>query len=590
MPGRRPGRPGSAGSGRDPRRLGVAGAGAGGVVLALYAPHAERYADRMSPAVQPSATARHQEVARLLQVGDLNSAEALCNRLTADFPQFYPGWHSASFIALCRGQVTTASQMIQRALTHSPSDPRYLLQHARCLAAQRRLAESIAGASAAEQAAANDAQLLDAIGSFYNSVGEHQKASDVYSRAIRLDPSQALFWFNRATVRRFLGEISAAEEDYDRVIALRPDDYEAYSNRSDLRKQTPERNHIEAMEKLLAPGIAQWRGEVQLRHALAKEYEDLEQYAQSWRHLERGARLRREHLKYDVRYDVDTVDWIIKAFPNAPAQPIQGCPNGEPIAARPNAARANAARPIFIVGLPRSGTTLVERILGSHSSVFAAGELNHFAAVLVSAALTKTGGRPLPRADLVAATGELDFAALGAQYLERARPAASQRSHFTDKMPLNYLYCGLIRRALPDARIVHVTRHPLASCYAMFKTLFKDGYPFSYDLNDIGQYYVGYRRLMDHWRQSMPGVIYDISYERLVRDPENESRSLLAACGLEWQRECLEFYRNPTATTTASASQVRRPIYDSSLTQWRHYERQLEGLRAQLLAAGIEAT
>jgi tetratricopeptide (TPR) repeat protein len=529
--------------------------------------------------------ARHQEVTRLLQAGDLKTAEALCNRLTADFPQFYPGWHSASFIALCRGQIATASQMIQRALTHSPSDPKYLLQHARCLGAQRRLPESIACAAAAERAASNDAQLLDAIGSFYNSVGEHQRASDAYSRAIFLDPSQALFWFNRATVRRFLGEIAAAEEDYDRVIALRPDDYEAYSNRSELRKQTPERNHIEAMERILAAGtgpsgIGQWRGEVQLRHALAKEYEDLEQYAQSWRHLERGARLRREHLQYDVRYDVDTVDWIIKAFPNAPPEPIEGCPSREP----------GAARPIFIVGLPRSGTTLVERILGSHSNVFAAGELNHFAAALVSAALTKTGGSPLPRPQLVAATRELDFAAVGADYLERTRPATSQRSHFTDKMPLNYLYCGLIRRALPNARIVHVTRHPMASCYAMFKTLFKDGYPFSYDLNDIARYYVGYRRLMDHWRRSMPGLIHDISYERLVRDPENESRRLLAACGLEWQRECLEFYRNPTATTTASASQVRRPIYDSSLTQWRHYETQLEGLRAQLLAAGIDAT
>jgi tetratricopeptide (TPR) repeat protein len=550
--------------------------------------------------------ARHQEITRLLQVGDLKSAEVLCTRLTADFPQFYPGWHSASFIALCRGQVAAASQMIQRTLTHSPSDPRYLLQHARCLAAQRRLAESIARASEAERAAAKDAQLLDAIGSFYNSVGEHQRASEAYSQAICLDPSQALFWFNRATVRRFLGQIAAAEEDYDRVIALRPDDYEAYSNRSELRKQTPECNHIEALERRLAPGVAQWRAEVQLRHALAKEYEDLEQYSQSWLHLERGARLRREHLKYDVRYDVDTVDWIIKAFPNAPAEPVSGCPSRElgtaqpiaagpiaaprPIAAQPIAEQSIAARPIFIVGLPRSGTTLVERILGSHSDVFAAGELNHFAAALVSAAMTKTGGKPLPRPDLVAATRELDFAALGAEYLERARPATSQRSHFTDKMPLNYLYCGLIRRALPNARIVHVTRHPMASCYAMFKTLFKDGYPFSYDLNDVARYYVGYRRLMDHWRQTMPGVIYDISYERLVRDPENESRRLLAACGLEWQRECLEFYRNPTATTTASASQVRRPIYDSSLTQWRNYETQLAGLRAQLLAAGIEAT
>jgi Tfp pilus assembly protein PilF len=533
----------------------------------------------MTSAPQSSATARHQEVTRLLQIGDLDSAEALCQRLTSEFPQFLAGWHSASFIALCRGQIASAAQMIQRSLAGSPSDPRYLLQHARVLAAQRRLAESIDSAARAEKAAVRDAQLLDAIGSFYNSVGEHRRAFEAYSQAIALDPSRPLYWFNRATVQRFLGRLAAAEEDYDRVIALRPDDYEAHTNRTELRKQTRDRNHIEAMEKLLAPGVAPWRGEVQLRHALAKEYEDLEQYSDSWRHLEKGARLRREHLKYDVRYDLDTVDWIMKAFPHAPAEPVNGCQSQEP----------NAARPIFIVGLPRSGTTLVERILGSHSGVFAAGELNHFAAALVSAAMSRSGGRPLPRPQLVAATRELDFGALGADYLERTRPGTSQRAHFTDKMPLNYLYCGLIRRALPNARIVHVTRHPMASCYAMFKTLFKDGYPFSYDLDDVARYYVGYRRLMDHWRRSMPGVIYDISYERLVRDQESESRRLLAACGLEWEDGCLEFHRNPTVTTTASASQVRRPIYDSSLKQWRHYEGQLEGLRNQLQAAGIGA-
>jgi tetratricopeptide (TPR) repeat protein len=528
----------------------------------------------MTSPPQPSAAARHQEVTRLLQSGNLSSAEALCQRLTTEFPQFLDGWHSASFIALCRGQIASAARMIQRSLTGAPSDPRYLLQQARVLAAQRRLAESIDSAARATAAAAHDAALLDAIGSFYSSVGEHQRAYEAYSQAVALDPSQPLFRFNRATVQRFLGRLAAAEEDYDRVIELRPDDYEAHINRAELRRQTPDRNHIEAMEKLLARGIAQWRGEVQLRHAAAKEYEDLEQYSDSWRHLERGARLRREHLKYDVRYDLDTVDWIMRAFPHAPAEPIDGCPSREPI---------------FIVGLPRSGTTLVERILGSHSGVFAAGELNHFATALVAAAQDRNGGKPLPRAQLVAATRELNFGALGADYLERTRPGTSQRPHFTDKMPLNYLYCGLIRRALPSARIVHVTRHPMASCYAMFKTLFKDGYPFSYDLGDVARYYVGYRRLMDHWRRTMPGVIYDISYETLVRDQETQSRRLLAACGLEWEDGCLEFHRNPTVTTTASASQVRRPIYDSSLKQWRHYETQLEGLRNQLQAAGIEA-
>ncbi len=521
-----------------------------------------------------AASVRHQEVTRLLQKGDLNAAAILCDRLTVDFPEYLPAWHSASFIALCRGQLATASQMIQQALAGSPYDPRYLLQRARVLAAERRLPESCETAAAAEAAAASEPQLLDAIGSFYSSIGEYPRALQAYSNALARDPTQAIYWFNRATVQRFLGKLEQAEQDYDRAIALRPNDFEAYANRSQLRKQTPDRNHIDVLERQLATNITSWRGEVQLRHALAKEYEDLGRYSDSWHHLEKGARLRREHLQYDVRYDTDTVDWIIESFPSAPVEPVKGCLSSEPI---------------FVVGLPRSGTTLVERILGSHSRVLAAGELNHFAAALVSAAVARNGGKPLPRPQLIAATRDLDFAALGADYLDRTRPATFARPHFTDKLPLNYLYCGLIRRALPNARIVHVTRDPMASCYAMFKTLFKDGYPFSYDLDDVARYYIGYRRLMDHWHKTLPGVIYDISYESLVRDQQGASRRLIAACGLEWEDGCLEFHRNPTVTTTASAAQVRRPIYDSSLQQWRHYESQLAGLLRQLRAAGIPA-
>lgn len=527
----------------------------------------------MTSAVPSTAAERHQEVTRLLKEGDLKTAAVRCRALTCEFPQFLPGWHSASFIALCLGELASALDAIGRAVAGSPSDARYQLQHARCLSALGRLPEALVSAAGAEAAATSDAALLDAIGSFYSSTGEHRRALSAYSRAISLEPAQSLFWFNRATVRRFLGQLEEAEADYDRAIALRPDDHEAYVNRSELRKQSPQRNHTESMERLLAQGIRRWRGEVQIRHALAKEYEDLGEYSQSWRHLEAGARLRREHLEYDVRRDVDTVDWIIAAFPLAPSEPVNGCPSREPI---------------FIVGLPRSGTTLVERILGSHTSVHAAGELNHFAAAIVAAA-HRRAGEALPRRLLIAACRDLDFAALGADYLERARPAPYGRTHFTDKMPLNYLYCGLIRRALPRARIVHVTRHPMASCYAMFKTLFKEGYPFSYDIADLARYYAGYRRLMEHWRSTMPGVIFDISYESLVMDQVSATRRLLEACGLQWQDECLEFHRNPTATTTASASQVRRPLYDSSLSQWRHYERQLEGLRIQLAAAGIPA-
>jgi hypothetical protein len=188
----------------------------------------------------------------------------------------------------------------------------------------------------------------------------------------------------------------------------------------------------------------------------------------------------------------------------------------------------------------------------------------------------------------VARSAKLDFEALGRDYLERTRPATGKTPHFTDKMPLNYLYCGLIRRALPNARIVHLTRHPLAVCYAIYKTLFKDGYPFSYDLGEIGRYYVSYRKLMDHWCATLPGAVHELKYEQLVTDQVGETRRLLEFCGLDWEEACLSFHRNPSPTTTASATQVRQSLYDSSIAQWRHYAPQLEGLRRQLIAAGID--
>jgi hypothetical protein len=199
----------------------------------------------------------------------------------------------------------------------------------------------------------------------------------------------------------------------------------------------------------------------------------------------------------------------------------------------------------------------------------------------------QSGAAQLPRRDLIARSAELDFAALGREYLERARHTMPAGMRFTDKMPLNYLYCGLIVKALPNAKIVHVVRRPLAACYAMYKTLFQDGYPFSYDLTEIGRYYLGYRRLMDHWQAALPGFIHTLSYESLVADQVGEMRRLLDFCGLDWQDACAQFHVNASPTTTASAAQVRRPVYDSSVAQWRHYAAQLAPLNGLLQAAGI---
>jgi tetratricopeptide (TPR) repeat protein len=519
-----------------------------------------------------SAPSLHKEAHRLLAAGDLQRAAQACESLNAAHPGYAPGWATGSSIALRLGDPQEALRRADVAASLAASDPAILIQRAHCLFALRRTPEALHVAESARSLAGGNPAVLDAVGTLFSMANEEARALACYDEAVARAPANPAYSFNRATVKRFLGDLTGAEQDYDRVIALEPRDYEAYFNRADLRRQTTDRNHIPALEALLAAGIPDWRGEVQSRFALAKELEDVGRFAESFAQLQSGSGLRRRHLRYDVAVDAATADWIIDAFPHPPVAAISGCESREPI---------------FIVGLPRSGTTLVDRILESHSQVRSAGELDCFAQAIVAACRGIAGKSNLPREQLVKLSGSIDFPALGREYLEQARPRAASKPHFTDKMPLNYLYCGLIRRALPNARIIHVTRRPMAACYAIYKTLFKAGYPYSYDFDDLVRYYAAYRKLMAHWQSAMPAHLYELSYEDLVADQIGESRRLLAFCNLEWEEACAEFHRNPSASKTASASQIRRPIYRSSVSQWRNYQAELEPLRRALTAAGI---
>jgi len=516
--------------------------------------------------------ALYREVLQHLQSRNWQEADARCRVLNAADQAFAPGLLLASVIAQHLDEHERALQFAERAVVGAPSDPSAHLRLAQCLDGLRRRPEALRVAAEAERAAGGDPRALAAIGLFYSTVDEHFLALAAYDRACHQAPDNPQLLFSRAVMRRAVGQIEGAEDDYDHVLELDPKHYESYTNRSSLRTQTPDRNHVALLEQLLERGSADQNGEVQLFYSLAKEYADLEQHADSWAALERGARLRRQQLNYDINADLDTVDRLIEAFPDGPPQPTAG---------------AVADAPIFIVGLPRAGSTLVERILSSHSQVHAAGELRHFT-FAISAAVRKMSGSgdPLLR-QATTQWSQLDFAELGRDYLARCQPAVGDAIRFTDKMPVNFLYCGLIRRALPNARIVHVARGPLAACYAIYKMLFKDGYPYSYELWEIAEYYISYRRLLDHWHSTMPGVIHELSYERLVADTPGETRRLLEYCGLPWEDACLAFHLNPAASTTASAQQVRRPIYQSAVNEWRNYAAQLAELRSHLEAAGI---
>jgi tetratricopeptide (TPR) repeat protein len=415
--------------------------------------------------------------------------------------------------------------------------------------------------------AGKDAALAHAIAQAYMQLKVPQAAAEFYARALDLAPGNTAYRYNQSTALIALGQLEEAEAALDRVIAAAPTDWDAWYNRATLRRQTPERNHITAIEHALAHPAVDRAASVPLNYALAKELEDLGEYEASFAALARGAAARRAMLSYAVEADVAIMQAIARAFPaEFPAPSRSAC---------------HDARPVFVVGLPRSGTTLVDRILSSHSQIGSHGESTDFVLSLMQLA------GPCPNKDeLLRRCTTIDPAALGESYV--ARLAAVAGARVVDKTPANFLYLGLIARALPEARIIYVRRRPMDVCYAMLKTLFRMAYPFSYDFSDLARYWLAFDALMRHWQRSLPPDRFlVVDYEHLVKAPESVSRSLLEHLAMPWEDACLQFDRNPLPSLTASAAQVRQPVYTSSVGMWRRYRRQLKPLAAQLVAAGV---
>ena len=316
---------------------------------------------------------------------------------------------------------------------------------------------------------------------------------------------------------------------------------------------------------------------IPLCFALAKEHEDLGEHLQAGAFLQRGAALRRRNLSYGVADDEHALRVIREQF------------SAEWLAAH-DATGERGAAAIFVMGLPRSGTTLVDRILSNHSAVQSLGEINDLAYALIGQcyATMDADAAPPERTELIRRAAHLDPATLGNDYLRRVAGYARNRPRFIDKTPWNFLYLGLIAQALPGAHIVHVRRNPLDSCFALYKTLFRDGSPYSYDLQDLARYYLAYHQLMEHWRRALPGRFLDLDYERVVSAQSDATRELLDWCGLPFEAQCLDFHLNTAPAATASAAQVREPLHARSVGNWRNYAGQLEPLIEALRCGGLQ--
>lgn len=471
------------------------------------------------------------EAYRLMKAGRLDEALVFAERAVAGARICLPEHGLLASVLLKLGRVEDAEQVVARA----------------------------------EELPTGVADAYDGLAYVSMALGQHDRANALYRRATQIAPQDPRFWYNLACSERSLGRLVESEAACDRGISLDPTQYPTYLLRSELRVQAPDSNHIDELQAQLGRAEVGYRARVFLGYALAKELDDLGRFDEAFRWFAAAAKARRARLAYDVATDERKLRRIAEVYPRNSMGPQPAVHSSRP--------PVDCSRYIFIVGLPRSGTTLVERILTGLPGVRSNGETDNFSRALLKAA--RGAGDVFQRA------AAADPDAVAADYAGFALADAGA-DRIIEKLPMNYLYVGAIHRAMPEARILLLRRSPLDSCFAMFRTLFAEGYPFSYDLEELGRYYAAYEQLMNHWRSCLGERLYEITYEDLVAEPQRIGRTIAQYCGLTWSDAAIDIQRNKSVSLTASAAQVRRPIYGSSSGRWRHYRRHLEVLIATL--------
>ncbi len=497
----------------------------------------------------------------LQRMGNIREAEQIYRNVLLKDPSNVDALRLMAGVAMRAKQWGDAEMLLERALELAPDYYQGWMDIGMARQEQDKTDAAIEAYERVTRLKPHKPHGYTSAGTVYAMIGKHDEAMERFEKAIEVEPGNFGALSGMGHVLKTIGKQDEAIARYRECVEHNPDHGETWWSLANLKTFRFTDDDIAVMEKRAARESLVEEQRASFFFALGKAYEDKQDYARAFEYYEKGNANRRERETYDPVQTVDLHDSFIEVFSRDFLAERRGV-----------GCQSNA--PILIVGLPRSGSTLIEQILASHPDVEGTHELPDLGRVARSIGLQREDRKTYPR--VISFLDDDEFAALGEEYLRRTeRHRETDLPRFTDKLPNNFAHVGFLSLILPNAKVINARRHPLDSCLGSFKQMFARGQPFTYDQFELAEFYLQYQRLMDHWHEVLPGTVLDVQYEEVVDDLETQVRRILEHCDLPWNDACLRFYENERAVKTASSEQVRKPIYASSKHLWRRYEEHL---------------
>jgi tetratricopeptide (TPR) repeat protein len=509
------------------------------------------------------------EAVKLMHDGKLGKSERIARDLLKKHPTDVSAIRVLADIGFKMGQLKDASHLLERCLELAPNFHAARHTYATILMRLQKPEAAIQEIEKLLVLEPNNPNFLTLRASVLNRIGDQAGALEIYERVLKSYPNQARAQMSYGHTLKTVGRLDEAIEAYKKCIHLSPDVGEAYWSLANLKTFRFSDDDIDNMRKQVTTEGGDADDQSHLGFALGKALEDRKEYEESFKYYKRGNGIRRIEHRYNPKVNVLESLRQVRALSREFFEQRRGW-------------GCQAPDPIFVVGLPRAGSTLLEQILASHSQVQGTSELMD---IITIARVLGDKNRKNPSGkypEVLADLTQERFRELGESYLETTRIQRTDTPFFVDKMPNNFRHIGLIHLILPNSKIIDARRHPMGGCFSGFKQCFAHGQTFTYDLEDIGKYYRDYVKVMDHWDTALPGRVHRVQYEEMVADTEAQIRALLDYCELDFEEQCLRFYEVERSIRTPSAEQVRKPIYKEGLEQWRNFEAHLDPLKEAL--------